>query len=102
MAAPAALKAHWGMLEGKGAALVAMAPEAARLVGGKYLPHGWPEAAVRIVAIQAAHRPLRQFVVVRPLKLRPYIGVTTCTLLVNGCELADNHAVWSVSVNFVA
>jgi len=102
MTAPAALKAHRGVLERERTALIAVAAETARLIDGEHLRHGWPEAAMWIVAIDAAHRPLRQFVMVRPLKLCPNIGVTTRALLVNGRELPEDHAVWSIGVNLVA
>ena len=51
----AAFKAHRGMLEGERAALVAVAIETSRLVGRETLQHRRPDAAVRIVAIHAAH-----------------------------------------------
>jgi len=102
MTAPAPFKAHRGVLECKGAALVAMAIEATRLIGGKYLSHGRPEAAMRVMAVDAGHRALGQFVMVGPLKLRPNIGVTTLAQLVNRCRYADDQFPRPIPMNFVA
>jgi len=58
MAALAALFAHGGMLEGKGSALVAVALETAWLIGARHLHQAGFEAAVRVVAVHAAHGAL--------------------------------------------
>ena len=61
----AALKAHRRMFERKGTALVAVAFEAPRLIGGEALQHGGTDAAVRIVAVHAAHRAFGKLVMER-------------------------------------
>ena len=69
----AAFKAHRSVFEGERSALVAMARETSRLVGRKTLEHRGPDAAVRIVAIHAAHSAFEKFVMKRPLELGPDI-----------------------------
>ena len=72
----AALKAHRRMLERKWTPFVAMALDASRLIGGEALQHGWPDTAMRIVAVHTAHRAFWEFVMERPLELRPLVEVT--------------------------
>ena len=83
MARRAAFKAHRRVLESERPALVAVAVEASRLVRGEDLRHRRPDAAVRIVAIDAAHRAFRQLVVIGPLELRPHVEVAARAQLVD-------------------
>ena len=69
----AAFKAHRGMLEGERAALIAVAFEATRLVGGEALQHCRADAAVRIVAVHAGHVAFGKLVMKRPLELGPLV-----------------------------
>jgi hypothetical protein len=91
MTRPATLKPHGGVLKCKGSAFVPVAVEASRLVGAERLHHRRTDAAVRIVAIDTRHGAFGQFMVIRLLELRPYIQVTTRTLLVDGGSLADHQ-----------
>ena len=86
----------------KGPALVAVALEAARLVGIARLDHLRQEAAVRIVAIHAGHGAFRQAVLVGALKAGPDVGVASGALRVDFRRLARHQAVRSVLVNRVA
>ena len=67
----AAFKAHRRMFEGKRTPLVAMAPEAARVIGRETLQHRGPDTAVRIVAVHATHVAFGELVMEGPLELRP-------------------------------
>ena len=73
----AAFQLHRGVLEDEGAALIAVAIDAARLVGLDGLDLARQEAAVRIVAIDAGHGAFRQPVLVGPLEARPDIACGT-------------------------
>src|SRR5580692_6106649 len=74
----AAFKAHRSVLEGERAALIAVAFEATRLVGGEALQHYWTNTAVRIVAVHAGHVAFGKLVMKRPLELGPLVEVTAC------------------------
>ena len=101
MTGGASLEAHGAMLEGKWTSLIAVAAQAPRFIGGETLRHRRPDAAVRIVAIDAAHRAFGKFVVSGPLKLRPHIDVTRGALLIDRDRLAHHQRVPVVGVNLV-
>ena len=102
MAARATFEAHRSMLEGEGAALVAVAFQAPGLVGGEQLRHGWADGSVRIVAIDTGHCALGQFVMSRPLELRPYADMAALALLVDRHGRARDHSGRTVGVDLVA
>ena len=97
-----AFKAHRRVLKSEWAALVSMALEAARLVGGETLCHRGPDAAVWVVAIDAGHRAFRYPMMKRFLKLRHYVGVASGAQLVDRSGLAGHQAQGAVGVNLVA
>src|SRR5471030_2453214 len=70
-----AFKAHRRVLKREWTALVSMALETARFVGGESLIHGVACAAVRVVAIDAGHRAFRHPMMKWFLKLRHHVGV---------------------------
>jgi hypothetical protein len=65
----AALKTHRRMFEREWPALVAVAFEASRVVGGEALEHSGPHTTMRIVAIHAAHVTFGKFVMEGHLEL---------------------------------
>lgn len=101
MAGRTAFKTHRAVFEREGPALVAMTLQTARLVSAESLRHSRTNTAVRIVAIDAAHRTFRQLVMIRSLKLRPHVRVATRALFVDRCGLSIHQPVRSVGVNFV-
>jgi hypothetical protein len=99
--APATFKTHHSMLEGKWSAFVAMTIETSRFISGEDLRHGRPDAAVRIVAIDAGHGAFRELVMVRPLELRPNIYVTARTQLVYRRSFARYQAKGPIGMNLM-
>src|SRR5262249_7484527 len=67
----AAFQPDGGVLEGEWSTLLAMAAEASSLVGIECANGSQQHTAVRIVAIRAAHRTLRQLVSVRTRETQP-------------------------------
>lgn len=102
VATAAALESHRSVFKGERPALVAVAAEAIGLIGSEHRLHRRPHAAVRIVAIDAAHRAFRQSMVLRLLELRPDILVTSGALRIDLARLADYQAIRPVGVNLVA
>lgn len=96
----AAFKAHWRMLESEWTPFVAVAAEASRLVGREGLKDRGPNAAMRIVAIYAAHVAFRKFVMERPLELGQDVYVAASALRVNCFGLARHQRV--AGMDFVA
>ena len=99
--ASAAVKAHGSVLECEWTALVAVAAETAGLIGGERLSHNRADTPVRIVAIDAGHRSLRQPVMIGLLELRPDAGMATSALLVDPGRLAYYQSVGPVAMDFV-
>ncbi len=91
MACLATFKAHRCMFEREWTPFVAMTFEAPRLIGREALQHHRTDAAVRIVAIHAAHVAFRQLMVERPLELSPLIEVTSHAQLIGGFRFADHQ-----------
>jgi len=87
----AAFKADRSVFEGERSALVAMAGEAPRLIGREALEHRWPDAAMGIVAVHAAHGAFGKFVMKRPLELRPDIQVAAPAQLISRFGLASHQ-----------
>ena len=87
----AAFKAHRGMLESEWTALVAVTAEASRLISGKSLEHGGPDAAVGIVAVDAAHVAFGKLVMERTLELGPLVQVAACAQLVRGFGFTNHQ-----------
>ena len=83
----AALEPHRRVLENKRPALVAVAPETTRFVSGDCLDRPRQLRAVRVVAVDARHRPFGQLVLVRPLEARPDCGMALRALGVDGRHL---------------
>ena len=102
MTRAATLKPYGSVFKRKGPPLVPVAVEASRLVGGEGLQHGRANASVRIVAIDARHGAFGQFMVIRPLKLRPDIQVTAGALVVDSGGLADHQVMAAIRVNLMA
>ena len=102
MTSSTTLESHHGVLKGKGAALVGVAVEASGFVSTERLQHRSPDAAVRIMAIHAAHGVLGYFVVKRSLKLRPHIQMAANAKLVYRRSFSNHQAVGSVGVDLVA
>jgi len=102
VARAAAFQAHGSVLEGEGSALVAVALEAAGLVGVSGLDGARPQGSVRIVAIHARHGAFRKAMFVGPLETGPLGGVATGAELVDVRELAGHQAIGSVLVDGVA
>ena len=96
------LESHRTMLEGERPAFVAMAIEASRLVRAERLRHRGLHAAVRIVAIDAAHRALRQLVMKRLLELRRDRQMAAFALLVDRFRFAHHQLFRRRRVNLVA
>jgi len=101
VAAPATFKTDYRMLERERTAFIPMTVETSWFICGEYLGHCRPHGAVRIVAIDAGHRTLRQLVVVGPLELCPDIDVTARALLVDRRSLASYQAERPVGMDFV-
>ena len=78
-----AFKTHRRMLKREWATLVSMTLETTGLIGGENLGHRGSDAPVWVVAIDAAHRALGQFVVKRLLELRPRTHMTAPALLID-------------------
>jgi hypothetical protein len=97
----AAFKAHRRMLECEGAALVAVAFEAPRFVGREALQHNRTNAAVRIMAVHAAHRAFAELVMEWALELGPLVEVTTGAQLI-GCIGLAKHQRLFAGVHFMA
>jgi hypothetical protein len=102
VASATTLKPHGRVLERKWTALVAVAVEASRFIGTERLHHCRLDTAMRIVAIDAGHGALRQFMMIRQLKLRPDIHMAAGALFIDGGRLADHKVMASVRVNLVA
>jgi len=100
--ASAALESDRLMLERERTAFVPVTIEATGLIGRERLRHRRPEASVRIVAIDAGHRPFREPVMIGPLELRPDIEMAARALLVNGGRLAGHQTIGRVAMNFMA
>ena len=98
----AALQADRRVLVGEGPGLVAMALEAARLVGADGLDGARQEAAVRVVAVHAGHGAFRQPVLVRPLEAGPHVRVAPGAQLVDVRLFARHQPVGPVLVDGVA
>jgi len=88
VAGRAALEPHRRVLENKGPALVAVAPVATRLVSRNRLDRPRQLRPVRVVAVDARHRPFGQLVLVRPLEARPDRGMALRALGVDSRHLA--------------
>jgi hypothetical protein len=102
MARGAAFESHRFMLECEGAALIAVAVETSGFVGAEALLHRGAYGTVRIVAIDAAHRVLRQLVMVGLLELRPYVQVATGALRIDRGVAVWYQTQGPIRVNFVA
>ena len=100
--AVAAFETHRRMLEGERSALIAVAAEAIRFIRSERGPHRRPGTAVRIVAIDAAHRAFRQPMMIRFLELRPDIQMASRALRVDLGGFANHQTVRSVRVDLVA
>jgi hypothetical protein len=90
------------VLKGEWTALVSMALEAARLVGGETLRHRGTNASMRVVAINAGHRAFGHPVMKRFLKLRYDVGVARGAKLVDRRWLARYQTERAIGVNLVA
>src|SRR5262249_54204122 len=99
---PTAPEPHHRVLEREWAAFVAVALEAAGLVGREKLHHSGPHAAMRIVAVHTGHGAFGKAVMVRFLKLAPGAGMAACALRIDrrGCPL--NKAGGTIGMNLVA
>ena len=102
MAASAPFESHDCVFEREGPALIAMALEAAGVITRESFGQRRAPASMRIVAIHATHRPLRQFVVIGFLELRPDVHMTRRAQFVDRGGLPGHKTCWSVGVNFVA
>ncbi len=102
VAGAASFKSHRAMLERERTALIAMAVQASRLVRPEYLRHHRLHAAVRIVAIDAAHGALGHFMMKRLLELRRDAQVTGLALLIDRFFLAHHQFFMASAVNAVA
>jgi hypothetical protein len=102
MACGAPFETHDRVLKRERTALVPMAIDTTRFVRSEGLTHRRLGTTVRVVAIDAGHGSLGEFVVGRPLKLGPDIDVATRALLVDGGRLASHQAVRAIGVDFVA
>ena len=91
VAGRAAFKTNRRVIENEGPALVAMALQAARLVGGNGLHRARQNAPVRIVAIDARYRAFRNLVPMRTLKRRPFRQVACGAGGVHGCPPARDQ-----------
>src|SRR5277367_5014914 len=100
MAGGAAFEPYRSVLECERPALVAVAIQASRLVRREGLGHPRTHAAVRIVAIDAAHRALGQLVMIGPLKLSPHVEMATRAQLIDRRRLAYHQSVRPVRMNF--
>ena len=100
--AAAAFETHRSMLESERSALVAVAAEAVGFVGSEHRSHGWTYAAVRIVAVDAAHGAFGETMMVGLLELCPDILVASGALAVDLARLANHQAIRAVRVNLVA
>ena len=98
----ASFEANGCVIEGEGAALFAVAGEASRLVGGEGLLRGGTNAAVWIVAIDAAHCAFGQLVMIRFLKLRPNVEMTAGAQRVDGLGAARHEPHRAVGMNLMA
>jgi len=83
MTSCAAFEAHRRMFEGKGPPLIAVTAEAAGLVRIEHAAHRRPGSAVRIVAVDTAHRPFRHPVMIGFLELRPDVLMAAGTQAVD-------------------
>src|ERR1051325_9964041 len=90
------------MFEGEWAALVPMTTEAGGIVRIEHPAHRRTRAAVGIVAIDAAHRPFRQTVMIGLLELCPDVLMTPCALSVDLRRLSYNEPIRTIRVNLVA
>jgi len=88
--------------KGERTALVSMAFEAARLVGGETLSHRRACGSVGIVAIDAGHRAFRYSMMKRFLKLSHHIGVQAAALVADRRRFARHQPKRTVGVNFMA
>ena len=95
------LETYRRVLKSEWTALIPMAFETARIVGGKTLGHRAAGASVRVVAIDARHRSFRHAMVKRLLKLSHYICVAGGALLIDGRGLACHQPKRTVGVNFM-
>ena len=102
MAALAAFLPDRSVLEGEWPAFIAMALEAARLIGARHAHEAGLEAAVRIVAIDAGHRVFGNPVFERFGKRRFHIDMATLALSVDFGRFTSDQAIGSVCVNRMA
>ena len=102
MASLAALESHGRVLERKRSPLVGMAAKAARLVGCECLQQTRVRCPVRIVAIDAGHRALREAVRMRLSKLAPGACMACRALLVYLTRLARDHSIRAITVDGMA
>ncbi len=96
----AAFKAQRRMFEGERPPLVAVTFEAPRIVGCEGLQHRGADAAVRIVAIHAAHVAFGKLVMEGPLELGPLVQVAARAQLVDRVGLPQHQRL--ALVHFVA
>ena len=101
MAGTAAFKAYGRVFESEGSAFVAVAAETARVVGGEHAAGGGLDAAMRIVAIDAAHGAFGHAMVIGFLELRPDILMASGALGVDLRRFADYQAVGAVGMDLV-
>src|SRR5262252_8901587 len=83
MTGRAALQPHRRVFKREGPALIAMALEAARLIGRNHPHRSRRKAPMRIVAIHAGHGAFGKPMLVGPLELRPDVSMTARALLVD-------------------
>ena len=102
MTTTAALKANGSMFKGERPAFVAVASDTSAIVSREGLCHRLGIAAVWIVAIDAGHRPFRQFVMVGLLERGPYVDVATGAFLVDGNRGARHHSLRTVGMHRMA
>ena len=101
MTGGATFEAHRSVLESEGPAFIAVAPETGGFVGIELAAQRGTDAAVRIVAVDATHRALRQTVVIGFLEGPPHVLMATGALIVDFDRLARHHPVGSVGMDLV-
>ena len=107
MARPAAFQLHRRMVERERSAFIAVAAEAARLIGGRSPSHyreprGLPRPAMGIVAIGAVHGILGQLVPIRLLKRSPHAQMARSALLVDGGRSTHHQRMPVIAMHVVA
>jgi hypothetical protein len=101
VASSATFKSDGCVLECEWTALITVAIETARLVGGEILLHRGADGTVRIVAIHATHGVFGQLMVIRLLELRPDIQMATGALGVDGRVAMGHESHRTVGMNLV-